>query len=37
MSKAALRKELALMTPGQLTEVILEAYDSRRDSPYFTS
>ena len=31
MSKAALRKELALMTPGQLTEVILEAYDSRRE------
>ena len=31
MSKAALCKELALMTPGQLTEVILEAYDSRRE------
>lgn len=31
MSKAALRKELELMTAGQLTELILEAYSSRRE------
>jgi len=31
MSKSALRKELALMSAAQLTEIILDAYSSRRE------